>query len=87
MKITYIHHSSFSVETEKATLLFDYYAGPLPAFAKDRPLIVFASHFHADHFSPVVLSWQGMRAARGLSFPMISVPGRFRRNFLTGRVL
>lgn len=59
MKITYIHHSSFSVETEKATLLFDYYAGPLPAFAEDRPLIVFASHFHADHFSPVVFELAG----------------------------
>lgn len=59
MKITYIHHSSFSVETEKAALLFDYYAGPLPAFAEDRPLIVFASHFHADHFSPVVFELAG----------------------------
>ena len=27
MKITYIHHSSFLVELEHVSMLFDYYAG------------------------------------------------------------
>lgn len=54
MKVTYIHHSSFSVELEQAVLLFDYYQGNLPEFPKDKTLVVFASHFHQDHYSPVI---------------------------------
>ena len=33
MKITYIHHSAFLVETESAYLLFDYFQGKLPEFS------------------------------------------------------
>lgn len=54
MKITYIHHSSFCVELEHITMLFDYYRGKLPDFPKEKPLVVFASHFHKDHYSPVI---------------------------------
>ncbi len=54
MKITYIHHSAFLVETESASLLFDYFEGELPAIPADKPLYVFASHCHGDHFSEVV---------------------------------
>lgn len=54
MKITYIHHSSFLVETETKYLLFDYFQGKIPPLAKDKPLFVFASHRHGDHFSPVI---------------------------------
>lgn len=54
MKITYIHHSSFLVELDSVTMLFDYYAGTLPKVREDRPLVVFASHFHGDHFAPVI---------------------------------
>ena len=51
MKITYIHHSSFLVEMEQAALLFDYFEGKVPEIEADKPLIVFASHRHSDHFS------------------------------------
>ena len=54
MKITYIHHSAFSVETGKLSMLFDYFEGTLPEFPQDKPLYVFASHRHPDHFSKVV---------------------------------
>lgn len=54
MKITYIHHSSFSIELEHVVLLFDYFKGNLPDFPKEKPLLVFASHFHADHYDPVI---------------------------------
>ncbi len=52
MKVTFIIHSSFFVEMESCALLFDYYQGPVPETAK--PLYVFASHCHPDHFSPAV---------------------------------
>lgn len=34
--------------------LFDYYKGELPSIPEDKLLIVCASHFHSDHFSPAV---------------------------------
>lgn len=54
MKVTYIYHSSFLVETEKHYLLFDYFEGTLPEMDQDKQLVVFASHRHGDHFSPVI---------------------------------
>ena len=54
MKVTYISHSGFAVELSSATLLFDYYQGHLPAFSADKPLFVFSSHSHADHFVPQI---------------------------------
>ena len=51
MKITYIHHSGFLVETDSACLLFDWFEGELPAIAEEKPLYVLASHIHEDHFS------------------------------------
>jgi len=54
MKVTYILHSSFLLETDNCTLLFDYYDGNCPAIRPDKPLFVFASHGHHDHFSEKV---------------------------------
>lgn len=52
MKVTFILHSSYFVELESCCLLFDYYEGEVPPVHK--PLYVFASHCHGDHFSPSV---------------------------------
>ena len=54
MKITYIHHSAFLVESETANLLFDYFEGALPEILAAKPLYVFSSHRHGDHFSEVI---------------------------------
>ena len=54
MKITYIHHSSFSVEINKCILLFDYYKGNLPKFDENKKLYVFSSHSHYDHFDKAI---------------------------------
>ena len=54
MKVTYIHHSAFLVETETANLLFDYFEGALPEILAAKPLYVFSSHRHGDHFSEVI---------------------------------
>lgn len=50
MKITYIHHSCFSVEMDDIVLLFDYYKGNLPLYDKSKHIYVFSSHKHHDHF-------------------------------------
>lgn len=54
MKVTYIHHSAFSVELDSCTLLFDYYNGELPKFNKNKKLYVFSSHQHHDHFNSII---------------------------------
>ncbi|MCD2491144.1 MBL fold metallo-hydrolase [Lacrimispora sp. NSJ-141] len=56
MKITYIHHSSFSIEFSNAVFLFDYYAGELPEYPREKDIFVLASHKHDDHFRVSVLS-------------------------------
>lgn len=50
MKITYIHHSCFSVEHNDIVLLFDYYKGTIPKFDINKHIFVFSSHKHHDHF-------------------------------------
>lgn len=52
MVITYIHHSSFLAELSGMYLLFDYTEGEIPPLKAEKPLLVFASHRHGDHFSP-----------------------------------
>ena len=54
MKITYIHHSGYLVETDQALLLFDFVEGTLPALTPEKDLFVFVSHRHEDHFSPKI---------------------------------
>lgn len=59
MKVTYIHHSSFCVELEKAALIFDYTEGPWPEITPGKTVVIFASHRHGDHFSPVIFEKAG----------------------------
>lgn len=54
MNITYIGHSGFLLETDSAYFLFDYYQGEIPSVNKDKPLVVFVSHGHADHYNPAI---------------------------------
>lgn len=56
MKVTYIGHSGFLVETGIANLLFDYYVGELPKMDETLPLLVFVSHVHHDHYNPAIFA-------------------------------
>ena len=56
MKITYIHHSCFLVETERFYYLFDYEKGKLPEMNREKPIYVFSSHSHHDHYNPEIFS-------------------------------
>ena len=65
MKITFIHHSCFLAELDSVSLLFDYTEGELPPVQKNKPLLVFASHRHGDHYSPEIFRLaQGHEAIR-----------------------
>ena len=52
MKLTYIFHSGFVLETEHAILVFDYWLDPSSVMEdmlqKQKPIYVFSSHFHED---------------------------------------
>lgn len=56
MKVTYVHHSSFLVETKTCYYLFDYEKGTLPALDISKPIIILASHGHHDHYTPEIFS-------------------------------
>ncbi|MBR2561201.1 MAG: MBL fold metallo-hydrolase [Eubacterium sp.] len=51
MKIIYIKHSCFMIETAKACFLFDYSRGDIPELPAEKPLYVFVSHAHEDHWN------------------------------------
>lgn len=53
MKVTFLAHSGFLVELSTCVLLFDWWKDPLPPLP-DKPLLVFVSHSHSDHFNPAV---------------------------------
>ena len=63
MKVTYLHHSGFSVETETKVLLFDYYTEGArkayfdPAAYPEKDIFVFVSHAHEDHYDRRILDW------------------------------
>ena len=56
MRVTFLEHSGFLVETGFAALLFDWWQGELPALPPGVPLYVFASHVHPDHFDPKIFA-------------------------------
>ena len=57
MKITFLYHSAFLAELPACNLLFDWTGErPLPDFDRTKPLYVFSSHHHADHYTPRIFS-------------------------------
>ena len=69
MKIRYIYHSCFLIETTNSFLLFDYFKHKndktgfdfikllSDVFASPKALYIFSSHSHQDHFNYEVFSW------------------------------
>lgn len=56
MKTTYLNHCGFTVELQEMTLLFDYYKGTIPELPVEKPLYVFVSHSHKDHFNSEIFA-------------------------------
>lgn len=67
MKITYIYHSCFLIETDEYSMVFDYWQDPtssdgttprfLQSLDRTKPFYVVVSHHHKDHFNPAIFSW------------------------------
>ena len=66
MKLTYIYHSCFALETPAYSILFDYYKDTKGKqgyvhdilLQKPEPLYILSSHFHPDHFSREIFFWK-----------------------------
>ena len=77
MKVTYIHHSGFLVETDRFYYLFDYEQGRLPEVDVTKPILVFSSHGHEDHYNAEIfslLSHAGMQHIRAVLSDDIKAP-------------
>lgn len=59
MNVTYLAHSGFLLEWEHFYTLFDWWQGELPVLKQNKPLLVFASHSHQDHFDPKIFRLDG----------------------------
>ena len=64
IRLTYIFHSGFLLETDSCILIFDYWMDPAGVVrrcinrSKTKPVYVFASHFHEDHFTREIFTWR-----------------------------
>ena len=66
MKLIYLEHSGFLLCGSDFNMVIDYYKGQADVFGiienhvlnAEKPLYVLASHHHADHFNPSVLTWR-----------------------------
>ena len=62
MKLTFIFHSGFVLETERCILVFDYWMDPARVMDNykntKKHVYVFASHFHEDHFTKEIFKWK-----------------------------
>lgn len=62
--VTYLYHSGFLIETQNYYLIFDYYTQSgkydfiQPQELNNKKVIVFASHFHQDHFDKTIFEWE-----------------------------
>ncbi len=86
MRVTFLSHSGFFVELEEADLLFDWWKGELPETAPGKPLLVFASHRHPDHFKPEIFALDdGSRPVRFLLGRDIRLTDRRREKWGVSR--
>lgn len=53
MRVTHLYHSGCLVELDNHLLLFDYYQGSLD-LNPNKPLYIFVSHRHYDHYNPEI---------------------------------
>lgn len=59
LKIEYVHHSSFKVETDKIALVFDYFKSNIE-LPKDKKIYFLQSHSHPDHFSNKIYDFKNV---------------------------
>lgn len=59
IKVKYLYHSGFLVETQNHIFIFDYYRGDITL--GDKSSFVFSSHSHPDHYNSQIFRWQDQK--------------------------
>lgn len=71
MRLTYIYHSGFAIETHNFTMIIDYFQDSLGGkrgvvydrlLLRPNRLYVLSTHGHPDHFNPEILEWRKRRS-------------------------
>ncbi len=61
MNLTFLAHSGFVIETQKAILVFDYYQDPAHILDRqlegEKPCLFLVSHNHEDHWNQAILDY------------------------------
>lgn len=57
IKVTYINHSCFSIETKNYLFIIDYFKGDLPKPIIGKKTIFIVTHSHNDHFSKKIFEY------------------------------
>lgn len=86
--ITYIWHDCFVVELNDCILIFDYWADPdgriFDFITHDKPVYIFVSHHHKDHFCKEIFSWSSQLNNK-ISYIISSDTARFIKHLLSPR--
>lgn len=78
MQITYLDHSGFMVEMEEVVFLFDYYKGEIPETDSEKPLFIFVSHGHYDHYKKEIFRFADRKKEPYYIVPEeIEIPGEW----------
>ncbi len=95
IKISFIWHDCFVVETDSAEIVFDFWKDPavkeneLPIFLQKRdsskPLFVFVSHHHKDHYVKEIFSWT--EVCDNIHYILSHDTSRFARHILSATSL
>ena len=56
MRITFINHSCFLIETNGCYYMYDYECGSLPKISNTKSIFVLSSHGHHDHYNQEIFS-------------------------------
>jgi len=65
IKINYLYHSGFTIETKNYFLVFDYYKdsekGNIAELLRHKKnIVIFSSHGHGDHFNREIFTWKNI---------------------------
>lgn len=63
-KITYIWHDCFVIESDVCFFIFDFWKDPqnkiFDVINTDKPVYIFVSHHHKDHFNRDIFKWASL---------------------------
>ncbi|SCW50743.1 hypothetical protein SAMN02910456_01495 [Ruminococcaceae bacterium YRB3002] len=78
VKCYYGGQSGFIIETVNETLVFDWYRAGIPELDAHKPVYIFVSHIHGDHFDRRIFGLRGKYNVRGVYLGLRNTPGEIK---------